>query len=56
MAYLALSARPQGRAMTSAGDPGGGLLTKESNFPLLMAMADSRAPVVEKVQQLPQLP
>lgn len=31
-------------------------LTKDSSFPPAMATADSRAPVVEKVQQLPQAP
>lgn len=36
--------------------PYGQLLTNKSILPVLMAMADSRAPVVEKVQQLPQLP
>lgn len=48
--------RPRGKAVISAGDPRGRLLTKDSSFPVLMAMADSRAPVVEKVQQLPQPP
>lgn len=52
----ALPVRPWGKAVTSAGDPRGRLLTKDSSFPVLMAMADSRAPVVEKVQQLPQPP
>lgn len=48
-----------GQTMTFAGGdphPCGQLLTKESIFPVLMAIADSRAPVVEKVQQLPQPP
>lgn len=31
-------------------------LTRESSFPVAMAMADSKQPVVEKVQQLPQGP
>lgn len=31
-------------------------LTKFSSFPVFMAMADSKQPVVEKVQQLPQEP
>lgn len=45
-----------GQSHTSAGDLRGSLLTKDNSFPLWMAMADSRAPVVEKVQQLPQPP
>lgn len=31
-------------------------LTRESSFPVAMAIADSKQPVVEKVQQLPQTP
>lgn len=31
-------------------------LTRESSFPVAMAIADSKQPVVEKVQQLPQGP
>lgn len=30
--------------------------TRESSFPVAMAIADSKQPVVEKVQQLPQAP
>lgn len=36
--------------------PRGWSLTRKGNFPVAMATADSRAPVVEKVQQLPQPP
>lgn len=34
----------------------GKLLTRERSFPVAIAMADSKQPVVEKVQQLPQAP
>lgn len=40
------------RALPAAGTP----LTRESSFPVAIAIADSRHPVVEKVQQLPQGP
>lgn len=40
------------RALPTAGTP----LTRESSFPVAIAIADSRHPVVEKVQQLPQGP
>lgn len=31
-------------------------VTRGTSFPVLMAVTDSKQPVVEKVQQLPQLP
>lgn len=56
----ALPVRAPGKAVSlqevALPQPCGRVLTKESSFPLAMATADSRAPVVEKVQQLPQPP
>lgn len=54
---LPCQASGQSRDLQEATQPRRGqLLTKDSIFPVLMAIADSRAPVVEKVQQLPQPP
>lgn len=44
------------RAAAGALPAAGTSLTRESSFPVAIAIADSRHPVVEKVQQLPQGP